>query len=94
MGAVSLITLDTGTLRLGTSGRFQEKAEIELQYPSPLGEDLGLAKRIANKLGGQFGVWSGGSDGLIRGGKALARRIYAPDLPGVLGNSSVTGELA
>lgn len=72
MGAVSLVTLDTGTLRLGENGRFQEKAERTNSSIPPLGGDLGLAQGSANKLRGQFGVWSGGSDGLIRGRQALA----------------------
>lgn len=52
------------------------------------------SKSKTNSEAGRFGVWSGGSHHLIRGWQALAGRLCAPDLPRILGNGAVAGELA
>lgn len=55
---------------------------------------MGLIPGIANRLKGRYGVWCGSSDLLIWGWQALTRRFNTPDLPGILGNGTVTGKLA
>lgn len=91
---MSSVTLDDVTSRLGVNECFRKRLRDLTPVPHRLDEELGLAQGIANRCRGRFGVWSGGSDQIIRGLQRLAGRLYTPDLPGVLGNGSVTGELA
>lgn len=94
MKAVSSVALDTGTSRLGGNKVYRKRLKDPTSVPRCLDEELKLADGIAHRLRDWLGVWFGGSDNLIRGWQALAGRLYTPDLPGILGNGAVAGELA
>lgn len=88
MRAVSTVTLDTETSRLKTNVGSRKRLKDLTPYPILRMRSWGWPKGL-QRLKGWFGVWSGGSHHLIRGWQALAGRLYAPDLPRILGNGAV-----
>lgn len=55
MGAVSFVTLNTGSLRMMGNGGSKERVRDLTPVPHPLDEELELAQGTADRLRGRFG---------------------------------------